>query len=36
MPRYALRINGRTHEVDAEADEQLLSVQRSRLALSGS
>ena len=36
MPRFSLRINGRTHEVDAEPDDSLLSVLRHDLALTGS
>lgn len=36
MPKYTLRINGRTHEVDGEAGDSLLSVLRSDLGLTGS
>jgi nicotinate dehydrogenase subunit A len=36
MPTYTLRINGRTHEVEAEADDTLLSVLRDDLDLTGS
>jgi len=36
MPRYTLRVNGKTHEVEAEAGDSLLSVLRSDLGLTGS
>ena len=36
MPRYTLRVNGRTHEVEGEAGDSLLSVLRDDLALTGS
>ena len=36
MPRYTLRINGNTHEVDGEAADRLLSVLRYELGLTGS
>jgi ferredoxin len=36
MPRYSLRINGRTHEVEGEAGDNLLSVLRYELGLTGS
>jgi nicotinate dehydrogenase subunit A len=36
MPTYALRINGRTHQVEAEPDDSLLSVLRYDLDLTGS
>ena len=36
MPKYTLRINGRTHEVDADAGDSLLAVLRDDLALTGS
>ena len=36
MPTYTLRINGTTHEVEAEADDTLLSVLRDDLDLTGS
>lgn len=36
MPRYTLRVNGRTHEVEGEAGDSLLSVLRDDLGLSGS
>jgi aerobic-type carbon monoxide dehydrogenase small subunit (CoxS/CutS family) len=36
MPRYALRINGKTHEVAGEPDDSLLSVLRDDLELTGS
>ncbi|HJR59316.1 MAG TPA: (2Fe-2S)-binding protein [Vicinamibacterales bacterium] len=36
MPRYTLRVNGRTHEVEGEADDSLLSVLRYDLGLTGS
>ena len=36
MPTYSLRINGRTHEVEADADDTLLSVLRDDLDLTGS
>lgn len=36
MPRYSLRVNGRTHEVDGEAGDSLLSVLRYELGLTGS
>jgi len=35
MPRYTLRINGRTHEVDGEPTDTLLAVLRGDLALTG-
>ncbi len=36
MPDYTLRINGKTHEVNADADDTLLSVLRDDLDLTGS
>jgi aerobic-type carbon monoxide dehydrogenase small subunit (CoxS/CutS family) len=36
MPRFTLRINGRTHQVEAEAHDRLLSVLRYDLGLTGS
>ena len=36
MARYTLRINGRTHEVEGEAGDSLLSVLRNELGLTGS
>lgn len=36
MPRYTLRINGRTHDVDGEPADSLLSVLRYELGLTGS
>jgi aerobic-type carbon monoxide dehydrogenase small subunit (CoxS/CutS family) len=36
MPRYSLRINGRTHEVEAEAGDSLLSILRYDVGLTGS
>ncbi|HUL74577.1 MAG TPA: (2Fe-2S)-binding protein [Vicinamibacterales bacterium] len=36
MARFVLRINGRTHEVDGEAGDSLLSVLRYELGLTGS
>lgn len=36
MPTYTLRINGTTHEVQADADDTLLSVLRDDLDLTGS
>src|SRR5919205_1331370 len=36
MPRYVLRINGRSHEVDAEPGDNLLSILRGDLGLTGS
>lgn len=36
MPRYTLRVNGQTHEVEGEADDRLLSVLRHDLGLTGS
>jgi aerobic-type carbon monoxide dehydrogenase small subunit (CoxS/CutS family) len=36
MPKFALRINGKTHEVDGEPGDNLLSVLRYELGLSGS
>jgi isoquinoline 1-oxidoreductase alpha subunit len=35
MPRYALRVNGRTRTVDLEADTPLLWVLRDALGLTG-
>ena len=35
MPRYTLRVNGRTHEVEGEAGDSLLSVLRYELGLTG-
>jgi aerobic-type carbon monoxide dehydrogenase small subunit (CoxS/CutS family) len=36
MARYTLRVNGKTHEVEADAGDSLLSVLRSDLGLTGS
>jgi aerobic-type carbon monoxide dehydrogenase small subunit (CoxS/CutS family) len=36
VPRYELRVNGRTHRVTAEAGDSLLAVLRDDLALTGS
>lgn len=36
MPRYTLLVNGRTHEVEGEASDSLLSVLRYELGLTGS
>ena len=36
MPQYTLRVNGRTHEVEGEAGDSLLSVLRYELGLTGS
>ena len=36
MARFVLRINGRTHEVDGDAGDSLLSVLRYELGLTGS
>jgi aerobic-type carbon monoxide dehydrogenase small subunit (CoxS/CutS family) len=36
MPRYALRINGRTHDVEGDPGDSLLSVLRHDLDLTGS
>ena len=36
MPTYAVRINGRTHQVEGEPDDSLLSVLRYELDLTGS
>jgi aerobic-type carbon monoxide dehydrogenase small subunit (CoxS/CutS family) len=36
MATYALRVNGRTHEVEGEAGDSLLSVLRYELGLTGS
>lgn len=36
MPKFTLRVNGRTHEVDGEAGDSLLAVLRSDLGLTGS
>jgi aerobic-type carbon monoxide dehydrogenase small subunit (CoxS/CutS family) len=35
MPRYTLRVNGRTHEIEGEADDSLLSVLRYEIGLTG-
>ena len=35
MPRYDLKVNGRTHEVDVEPDMPLLWILRDRLGLTG-
>jgi nicotinate dehydrogenase subunit A len=35
MPTYSLRVNGRTHQVEGEADDSLLSVLRYDLDLTG-
>lgn len=36
MPTYTLRINGRTHEVEGEPGDPLLSILRNELGLTGS
>ena len=36
MPRYTLRVNGRTHDVEGEPGDNLLSVLRYELGLTGS
>jgi nicotinate dehydrogenase subunit A len=36
MPKYVLRINGGTHEVEGQPDDNLLSVLRYELGLTGS
>jgi aerobic-type carbon monoxide dehydrogenase small subunit (CoxS/CutS family) len=36
MPKYTLRINGRSHEIDGEAGDSVLSVLRSDLRMTGS
>jgi nicotinate dehydrogenase subunit A len=36
MPSYTLRINGRTHQVEGEAGDSLLSILRYELGLTGS
>src|SRR5688500_5116867 len=36
MPRYTLRVNAKTHEVEADAGDSLLSVLRYDLGLTGS
>jgi len=36
MARFSLRINGRTHEIDGEPGDSLLSVLRYELSLTGS
>lgn len=36
MARYTLRVNGRTHEVEGDAGDSLLSVLRNDLGLTGS
>jgi nicotinate dehydrogenase subunit A len=36
MPTYSLRVNGRVHEIEGEADDSLLSVLRYDLDLTGS
>src|SRR5512134_2341015 len=36
MPRYALRINGRTHDVEGEPGDTLLAILRYELGLTGS
>ncbi len=36
MPRYSLRINGRTHDVEGEPGDTLLSILRYELGLTGS
>ena len=36
MPRYTLRINGKSHQVEAEPDDSLLSILRYDLNLTGS
>jgi len=36
MPRYSLRINGRTHDVEGDPGDNLLSILRYELGLTGS
>src|SRR3970040_431673 len=36
MPRYSLRINGRAHDVEGEPGDNLLSVLRYEIGLTGS
>ena len=36
MPIYAIRINGRTHQIEGDRDDSLLSVLRYELDLTGS
>jgi aerobic-type carbon monoxide dehydrogenase small subunit (CoxS/CutS family) len=36
MPRYTLRVNGKTHQIDGEPGDSLLSVLRDDLGLIGS
>ena len=36
MPKYTVRINGRSHEVEGEAGDSVLAVLRSDLGLTGS
>jgi nicotinate dehydrogenase subunit A len=36
MTRFTLRVNGRTHEVEGDADDSLLSILRDDLGLTGS
>lgn len=36
MPTYTLRINGKSHDVEADADDTLLSVLRDDLKMTGS
>jgi aerobic-type carbon monoxide dehydrogenase small subunit (CoxS/CutS family) len=36
MPRYTLRVNGRTHEIEGQPHDSLLSVLRYELGLTGS
>jgi aerobic-type carbon monoxide dehydrogenase small subunit (CoxS/CutS family) len=36
MPRYTLQVNGRSHQVEGEANDSLLSVLRYDLGLTGS
>ena len=36
MPAYAIRLNGKAHEIDGDADDSLLSVLRYELDLTGS
>jgi aerobic-type carbon monoxide dehydrogenase small subunit (CoxS/CutS family) len=36
MPKFTLRVNGRTHEIEGEAGDSLLSVLRYDLGLTGS
>jgi nicotinate dehydrogenase subunit A len=36
MPRYTLRVNGRSHQIEAEPDDNLLSILRYDLGLTGS